>query len=72
MRVDYFHTGNTTQELFGLDAVVIEPAPWPGLPGHTADPLQLGANCFMFTRADHFCAVCQRAITAVIDSYVRP
>mgnify|MGYP000869255686 CR=1 FL=1 len=25
MRVDYFHTGNATQELFSLDEVVIEP-----------------------------------------------
>ena len=30
LRVDYFHTGNTKQELFSLDEAVIEPAPWPG------------------------------------------
>ncbi len=28
-------------------------------------------NCLMFTRADEFCAVCRRAIGAVIDSYVK-
>ena len=32
MRVDYFHTGDATQEVFSLDRVVIEPLPWPGDP----------------------------------------
>lgn len=27
------------------------------------------ANCIMFTRYDHFCAACQRAINMVIDQY---
>src|SRR5712692_12100941 len=30
MRVDYYHTGNATQEHFSLDRVVVEPLPWPG------------------------------------------
>ena len=30
MRLDYYHTGNATAEMFGLDRVVIEPLPWPG------------------------------------------
>lgn len=29
------------------------------------------ANCIMFTRTDYFCEVCKRALTAVIDTYVR-
>ncbi|HYE24113.1 MAG TPA: IgA Peptidase M64 [Clostridia bacterium] len=29
------------------------------------------ANCIMFTRTDHFCQVCQRAIEQVIDLYAR-
>lgn len=29
-------------------------------------------NCIMFTRADHFCKVCQEAIDRVIDLYSRP
>ena len=32
MRVDYYHTGNATEEHFSLDRVVIEPLPWPGNP----------------------------------------
>ena len=30
MRVDYFHSGNQSIELFSLDQVVIEPLPWTG------------------------------------------
>jgi hypothetical protein len=30
MRVDYFHTGNSKQEWFGMDRVVLEPLEWPG------------------------------------------
>lgn len=29
------------------------------------------ANCIMFTRTDHFCRVCQRAIEQVIDLYAQ-
>ena len=29
------------------------------------------ADCIMFTRSDRFCAVCRRALTRVIDSYVK-
>jgi IgA Peptidase M64/Peptidase M64 N-terminus len=46
MRVDYFHTGNTKQELFALDRVVVEPAPWPGPVDRAADVLQYGAYGF--------------------------
>ncbi len=43
MRVDYFHTGNSAQELFALDEVAIEPAPWPGPAGIIDDPIRYGA-----------------------------
>jgi hypothetical protein len=46
MRVDYFHTGNTTQELFSLDEAVVEPAAWPGPANAAADPLNYGAYGF--------------------------
>jgi hypothetical protein len=29
-RVDYFHTGNATEERFSVDRLVVEPLPWPG------------------------------------------
>jgi acetyl esterase/lipase len=49
MRVDYYHTGNSTQEMFALDEVVIEPLPWPGNPNRPIDDLNLGAYLFEVT-----------------------
>src|SRR5256886_11762119 len=45
MRVDYFHTGNSTQEIFSVDRIVIEPLPWPGDLTKLVDDTNLGA-CF--------------------------
>lgn len=46
MRVDYYHTGNATQETFSLDRIVIEPLPWPGNPSKTIDETNLGKYLF--------------------------
>jgi len=46
MRVDYYHTGNTKQELFSVDRVVIEPLPWPGDPAKAIDDTNLGNYLF--------------------------
>ena len=46
MRVDYYHTGNATQEHFSLDRVVVEPLPWPGNPAQPVDPLDRGKYFF--------------------------
>ena len=46
MRVDYYHTGNSKQELFSVDRVVIEPLPWPGDPAKAIDDTNLGNYLF--------------------------
>jgi len=46
MRLDYFHTGNATQEIFSVDRVVVEPLPWPGNPSRLLDDTNLGAYFF--------------------------
>lgn len=46
LRVDYFHTGNATQEIFSLDRVVVEPLEWPGAPDKTIDRTNLGKYFF--------------------------
>ncbi len=46
MRVDYYHTGNATQEHFSLDRVVVEPLPWPGNPARPIDALDRGKYFF--------------------------
>src|SRR5262249_3323797 len=46
MRLDYYHTGNASQELFSVDRVVIEPLPWPGNPRRAIDDTNLGKYLF--------------------------
>jgi hypothetical protein len=46
MRVDYYHTGNASEERFSLDRVVIEPLPWPGNLAHSLDDTNLGKYFF--------------------------
>jgi hypothetical protein len=46
MRLDYYHTGNSAQELFSVDRIVIEPLPWPGDLTKTIDETNLGKYLF--------------------------
>ncbi|MEP6995475.1 MAG: IgA Peptidase M64 [Acidobacteriota bacterium] len=46
MRVDYFHTGNASEERYSLDRVVLEPLPWPGNPRRAIDDTNLGKYVF--------------------------
>ncbi|MBI4456589.1 MAG: IgA Peptidase M64 [Acidobacteria bacterium] len=46
MRLDYYHTGNASRELFALDRVVVEPLPWPGNPQRPIDDTNLGKYFF--------------------------
>jgi hypothetical protein len=46
MRLDYFHTGNATAEIFSLDRIVIEPLPWPGNPNRPIDESNRGTYFF--------------------------
>ena len=46
MRLDYYHTGNTQQEVFSLDRVVIEPSPWPGNMSKSVDDTNFGNYFF--------------------------
>src|ERR671910_157980 len=46
MRLDYYHTGDASQEVFSVDRVVIEPLPWPGDPAQGIDSSNLGKYLF--------------------------
>jgi hypothetical protein len=46
MRVDYYHTGNSKQEFFSIDRVVLEPLPWPGDADRAIDTSNLGKYLF--------------------------
>lgn len=46
LRVDYFHTGDATEERFSLDRIVVEPLPFPGRPDRPLDDTNLGKYRF--------------------------
>jgi hypothetical protein len=46
MRLDYYHTGNSKQEAFSVDRIVIEPLPWPGDMSKAIDDTNLGKYFF--------------------------
>ncbi|MGI8733274.1 MAG: IgA Peptidase M64 [Pyrinomonadaceae bacterium] len=46
MRLDYYHTGTATEEVFSVDRIVLEPLSWPGDPGRTNDDTNLGKYFF--------------------------
>jgi hypothetical protein len=46
MRLDYYHTGDASQEVFSLDRILIEPLPWPGDPKQAIDSSNLGKYFF--------------------------
>jgi len=52
MRVDYYHTGNSKDEWFSLDRVVLEPLPWPGNPTKAIDDSNLGNYLFEVREKD--------------------
>ena len=46
MRLDYAHSGNSREEHFALDRVVLEPLEWPGNPARPIDGTNFGAYLF--------------------------
>src|ERR671926_1778221 len=46
MRLDFYHTGTATEEVFSLDRAVVEPLPWPGNPRRAVDDSDLGKYLF--------------------------
>ena len=52
MRVDYYHTGNSKEERFSLDRIVVEPLPWAGNPSRPLDDTNLGKYFFEVNDAE--------------------
>ena len=46
LRVDYYHAGNSHEEWFSLDRMVLEPLEWPGNLNKSIDESQLGDYLF--------------------------
>jgi hypothetical protein len=70
MRLDYYHTGNATQELFAVDRVVIEPLAWPGNPRRPLDDLNLGLYFFEVADAVTKKPVYSRGYSSIYGEWV--
>ena len=46
MRLDFYHTGTSTEEVYSLDRAVVEPLAWPGNPRRAVDDSNLGKYLF--------------------------
>src|SRR5215203_7031658 len=46
LRLDFYHTGTATEEVFSLDRAAVEPLPWPGSPRRMVDDSNLGKYLF--------------------------
>lgn len=69
MRVDYYHTGNSQQEWFGLDRVVLEPLEWPGNPAKVIDESGFGNNLFEVREKDGGKLLYSRAFNSVFGEW---
>ena len=70
MRLDYFHTGNATQELFSIDRVVIEPLPWPGNPAKPIDSTNRGTYYFEVRDLGSQCVLYSRGFSSIYGEWV--
>lgn len=70
MRVDYFHTGGASPEVFALDRVVVEPAPWPGPIDRADDVVRYGAYGFDVADAATGRLLYSRGFGSIFDEWV--
>jgi hypothetical protein len=68
-RVDYFHTGNATEERFSLDRLVVEPLPWPGSPARAVDETNLGKYLFEVRERDTNRLVYSRGFASIYGEW---
>jgi IgA Peptidase M64/Peptidase M64 N-terminus len=68
MRVDYFHTGNATEERFALDGAVLEGA-WPGPSDRALDDTNLGKYLFVVEDPKTDRAVYSRGFASVYGEW---
>jgi hypothetical protein len=70
MRLDYYHTGNSTQELFSVDRVAIEPLPWPGNPSKPIDATNRGTYYFEVRDASSQRVLYSRGFSSIYGEWV--
>ena len=70
VRLDFYHTGNATQELFSVDRVVIEPLPWPGNPAQPLDTTNRGTYFFEVRDVSTQRVVYSRGFSSIYGEWV--
>lgn len=69
MRLDFYHTGNSKEERFSLDRVVIEPLPWPGNPSRPLDNTNRGKYFFEVVEAASNKVVYSRGFSSIYGEW---
>ncbi len=69
LRIDYYHTGNSHEEWFSLDRVVLEPLEWPGNLNKAIDDSQLGDYLFEVRERDSGKLVYSRGFNSVFGEW---
>ena len=69
MRVDYYHTGNATEERFSPDRVAIEPLPWAGNPSRPIDGTNRGKYFFEVADAATGRVVYSRGFSSIFGEW---
>jgi hypothetical protein len=69
LRVDFFHTGDATHELFSLERLVLEPAPWPGNPQRPLDDTGLGNYFFEVRNASSGALLYSRGFSSIYGEW---
>jgi hypothetical protein len=69
LRVDYYHTGSSSQEHFSLDRIVVEPLAWPGNPARPVDDTNLGQYLFEVIDRQTNRAVYSRGFSSIFGEW---
>jgi IgA Peptidase M64/Peptidase M64 N-terminus len=69
LRVDYYHTGNSHDEWFSRDRVVLEPLEWPGNLNKSIDGSQLGEYLFEVRERDSGKLLYSRGFNSVFGEW---
>ncbi len=69
LRVDYFHTGNATTEMFAVERVVVEPLPWAGNPARSLDDTNLGLYFFEVVDRETNRAIYSRGFASIFGEW---
>ncbi len=69
MRLDYYHSGNASSEIFSIEEVVLEPLVWPGNPARPVDETLRGKYAFEIIAGDTGDTLYSRSFSSVYGEW---